>query len=157
MDLGISGRAAVITGGAGGMGMETARLLLGEGVRVLLTDLDGDELATTADLLGGTDDTLQTVVADLTSMDGARAIQDATDWDIDILVHTAGVTGAKGDPLADIAYGFAVARFRRKIQAELCHARLATLAKALCGAVLVVLSPLSNVASAIMHQLRPVS
>lgn len=103
MDLGISGRSAVITGAAGGMGMETARLLLDEGVRVLLTDLDGDELATTADLLGGTGDTLQTVVADLTSMDGARAIQDATDWDIDILVHTAGVTGAKGDPLADIS------------------------------------------------------
>ena len=103
MDLGISGRSAVITGGAGGMGLETARILLDEGVRVLLTDIDADQLATTAKILGGESDRLKTVVADLTDASGAEKVKGATDWDIDILVHTAGVTGAKGDPLRDIS------------------------------------------------------
>ena len=31
MDLGITGRSAVVTGGAGGSGLETARILLEEG------------------------------------------------------------------------------------------------------------------------------
>ena len=47
-------------------------------------------------------DRVRSVVADLTSQAGADKVRDATDWDIDILVHTAGVTGAKGDPLRDI-------------------------------------------------------
>ncbi len=34
MDYGIRGKAAVITGADSGMGRETARQLLGEGVRV---------------------------------------------------------------------------------------------------------------------------
>ncbi|MDX1531342.1 MAG: SDR family oxidoreductase [Rhodothermales bacterium] len=102
MDLRISGRSAVITGAAGGIGRETARALLDDGVRLLLTDIDEDELAESAEQLGGESDTVKTVVADLSSQAGADKIRDAVDWDIDILVHTAGVTGAKGDPLRDI-------------------------------------------------------
>ncbi len=105
MDLQISGRSAVVTGAAGGMGLETARLLRQEGVRVLMTDLDADELALSVELvesdgLGG--DGLRSVVADLGSQSGAHAVRHAVDWDLDILVHTAGITGAKGDPLTDI-------------------------------------------------------
>ncbi len=103
MDLGIEGRAAVVTGAAGGMGMETARLLLDEGARVLLTDKNEGELRLTAKLLGGESDRLRTVVADLVSQAGADAVKAATAWDVDILVHTAGITGAKGDPLRDIS------------------------------------------------------
>ena len=102
MDLQIEGRAAVVTGAAGGIGLETARLLLDDGVRVVMTDLDGDELATSVEMLGGVSDRLRSVVADLTSQSGADKIRGAVDWDVDILVHTAGVTGAKGDPLRDI-------------------------------------------------------
>ena len=101
MDLGISGRTAVITGAAGGMGMETARLLLDEGVSVVLTDIDGDELGTTVKVLGGASDRLRSVVADLANKEGAEALHEAA-GDVDILVHTAGITGAKGDPLTDI-------------------------------------------------------
>lgn len=102
MDLGISGRTAVITGAAGGIGMETARVLLDDGARVLLTDIDESELNLTLNLLDGESDRVRSVVADLTSQAGADKVRDATDWDVDILVHTAGVTGAKGDPLLDI-------------------------------------------------------
>jgi NAD(P)-dependent dehydrogenase (short-subunit alcohol dehydrogenase family) len=101
MDLQIKGRAAVITGAAGGMGLATARFLLDEGVNLLLTDLDEDQLNESVDKLDG-GDRVRSVVADLTSQAGADNVRDATEWDIDILVHTAGVTGAKGDPLRDI-------------------------------------------------------
>ena len=37
MDLGIKGRRAIVTGGSSGIGFETARQFLEEGVRVLIT------------------------------------------------------------------------------------------------------------------------
>jgi NAD(P)-dependent dehydrogenase (short-subunit alcohol dehydrogenase family) len=36
MDLGIRNRRAIVTGGGSGIGYETARLLLEEGVRVII-------------------------------------------------------------------------------------------------------------------------
>ena len=103
MDLKISGRTAVLTGAAGDMMLETAKILQGEGCKLVLTDIDADELAAAAGKLGDTD--VVTVVADLSEMSGATAVADAVDeagWTADILVHGAGVTGAKGDPLDDI-------------------------------------------------------
>ena len=37
MDLGIKGKRAIVTGGSSGIGFETARQFLDEGVRVLIT------------------------------------------------------------------------------------------------------------------------
>jgi NAD(P)-dependent dehydrogenase (short-subunit alcohol dehydrogenase family) len=101
MDLGIADRRAIVTGAAGGIGLETARLLLEDGAAVLLTDLDADELATSVEMLADHGDRVSSVVADLTDPSGVQALRDAA-GDVDILVHTAGVTGAKGDPLDDI-------------------------------------------------------
>ena len=94
MDLGISGRRALVTGGSGGLGRATAALLLEEGVEVVLTDLDADALAEVAAGLGGA----TAIGADLTDVDDVRRLADRA-GDVDILVHAAGVTGAKGDPL----------------------------------------------------------
>ncbi|WGH78986.1 SDR family NAD(P)-dependent oxidoreductase [Jannaschia ovalis] len=103
MDLNIKGRTAVISGAAGDMALETAKILQGDGCNLVLTDIDDGELSEAAAKLG---DGVVTVVADLTSQDGAdkvaKAVSDAG-WQADILVHAAGVTGAKGDPLADIS------------------------------------------------------
>ena len=44
MDLGIKGRRAIVTGGASGIGYETARQFLEEGVRVLITGRNGEKL-----------------------------------------------------------------------------------------------------------------
>ena len=44
MDLGISGKTAVVTGGAGGMGRHITKLLLEEGVQVVMVDKDAGEL-----------------------------------------------------------------------------------------------------------------
>ena len=47
-----AGRCAVITGGANGIGAETARQLVGRGWRVVLVDVDEPALAASADALG---------------------------------------------------------------------------------------------------------
>lgn len=101
MDLQIANRKALITGAAGGMGEATARLLLDEGVTPILTDIDGVRLTETVNRLGG-GNRITTVVADLTTDEGAEAVKQAA-GDIDILVHTAGITGAKGDPVTDVS------------------------------------------------------
>lgn len=102
MDLGIADRRAVVTGAAGGIGLEAARLLLEDGATVLLTDIDADELETTVQMVARHGDRVRSAVADLTTDEGAEAVRAAAGGPVDILVHTAGVTGAKGDPLTDI-------------------------------------------------------
>ncbi|KIT15250.1 SDR family NAD(P)-dependent oxidoreductase [Jannaschia aquimarina] len=102
MDLQIEGRTAVLTGAAGDMMLEAAKILEGEGCNIVLSDIDEDELNEAAAKLGGG---VVTVVADLTEQDGADKIAKAVadkGWEADILIHGAGVTGAKGDPLDDI-------------------------------------------------------
>jgi len=100
MDLGLKDRVALITGAAGGIGLATARLLAEEGVKLVLTDREQDALQqSTARLVGdplliAADMTRQAEVDDLVRQAEARFGQ------VDIVVHTAGVTGAKGDPLA---------------------------------------------------------
>jgi NAD(P)-dependent dehydrogenase (short-subunit alcohol dehydrogenase family) len=96
MDLGIKGRRALITGGAGTIGKHTARLLIEEGVTVTLTDIDEDEVKETAKELGGG---TEGIAADLASSSGAKEFAAKVTGKPDILVHAAGVTGAKGDPL----------------------------------------------------------
>ena len=49
MDLGIKGRRAVVTGGSSGIGFETARQFLEEGVRVLITGRNGEKLTRRAE------------------------------------------------------------------------------------------------------------
>ena len=44
MDLGIAGRACVVTGGSRGIGLATARMLRAEGAKVLLVGRDAGRL-----------------------------------------------------------------------------------------------------------------
>ncbi|GGJ89360.1 SDR family NAD(P)-dependent oxidoreductase [Pseudomonas matsuisoli] len=101
MNLGIEGRVALITGASGGIGLATAKLLAEEGVKLALTDLDEGQLnvARECDELRGCS---FAVAADMTrqdQVDGLVAKAIAHYGKIDIVIHTAGVTGAKGDPL----------------------------------------------------------
>jgi len=43
MDLGLTGKIAIITGGASGMGACVARMLAEEGVRVVLADIQAEK------------------------------------------------------------------------------------------------------------------
>jgi 2-hydroxycyclohexanecarboxyl-CoA dehydrogenase len=51
MDLGLKDKVAVLTGGASGLGLETARYLVREGCAVLLADLNEHTLAAASDEL----------------------------------------------------------------------------------------------------------
>src|SRR6516162_3811742 len=51
MDLGIKGRRAIVTGGGSGIGFETARQFLEEGVRVLIAGRTADKIIKARDEL----------------------------------------------------------------------------------------------------------
>ncbi len=99
MELGIEGRTALVTGGDSGIGWHTARRLLDEGVRVVISDLKQDELDQAAAKLDAPDDALFAFAADVTNLDSLAAFERKVSeavGDIDILVQAAGVTGAQG-------------------------------------------------------------
>ena len=92
MDLGIKGRRAIVTGGSSGIGYETARLFLEEGVRVLITGRNADKLARARDALakGGE---VHALAADMSNeADVKRVVDTATEklGGVDILINNAG-------------------------------------------------------------------
>jgi len=99
MDLGITGKTALITGADSGIGWETARILLAEGATVVLSDVDQESLDASAAKLEAPEGRLFAFAADVTSTESVQALQtrvaDAV-GDIDILVQSSGVTGAQG-------------------------------------------------------------
>ena len=97
----LAGRVAVVTGGASGIGLATARALAAEGANVVVADLDQSKVDEVADELGGADRAAG-VVVDVTD---EAAVADAVDravlafGGIDLLVNNAGITraGSLGD------------------------------------------------------------
>jgi 3-oxoacyl-[acyl-carrier protein] reductase len=94
MDMGIKGRAAVVTGGSRGIGRATARQFLEEGVRVMISGRNAETLERTrAELATATGGEVHATVADMTKeADIARLIDAAKQrlGTIDILVNNAG-------------------------------------------------------------------
>jgi len=102
MDLQIKGKTALITGAAGEIGLATAMALAADGAELFLTDTDEDALDTSAaEVADQTGVRATTMVADLTKQADAAALVEKANVSggIDICVHAAGITGAKGDPL----------------------------------------------------------
>jgi NAD(P)-dependent dehydrogenase (short-subunit alcohol dehydrogenase family) len=95
MDLELSGQAAIITGGAGGIGFATARSLAAEGVNPVLVDQDGPGLEKAVGQLHEAGARAAAVAADLGTeagaVEGMRAALAACDVPVSILVHTAGI------------------------------------------------------------------
>ena len=88
----LDGKVAIVTGSARGIGRATAELLVEQGARVVINDLDGDVAKQTAAEIGG-----ETAVfaGDLTKADAPQQLVDtAIDaWGrLDILVNNAGYT-----------------------------------------------------------------
>ena len=106
-------KRVVITGGAGGIGVETARTFLEHGAHVLLVDVDAERLAAAREALG--EIRVFTLVSDLATpaacveiMEGAKPVY--------ALVHLAGVF--ERDPLLSDEHGV----WDRAIAANLTNA-----------------------------------
>lgn len=99
MDLGMSGRRALVTGADSGIGFETARRLLAEGATVVITDIEQEKLDTAAAQLNAPEGTLHGFAADITDTESVQALAEhvlAAVGGIDILVQAAGIRGAAG-------------------------------------------------------------
>lgn len=95
----LAGRAAIITGGASGIGAATARRFIAEGASVLIADLDLDAGSALADDLGERAAFLQVDVSQEEQI--AAMVLEATDrfGSLDVLFSNAGFGGALG-PIA---------------------------------------------------------
>jgi 3-oxoacyl-[acyl-carrier protein] reductase len=88
-----AGRTAVITGGASGLGLATARRIIAEGGKVALWDLNPETLAAAAKDIGAA----HIHALDVSKPDAVEAAAAQTAQvlgKIDILVNSAGITGA---------------------------------------------------------------
>ena len=90
MDLGLSGRACVVTGASRGIGRETARMLCAEGASVLLVARGVEELDEAAAACGGRAEALVLDVTDRDAGERIVAAADAAFGKLDVLVNNAG-------------------------------------------------------------------
>jgi 3-oxoacyl-[acyl-carrier protein] reductase len=103
MDLDLRDRVCVVTGGSSGIGLATARLLLGEGARVAIVGRDEGRLRSAVAELSSPEDRLAAIPLDVTEPDAAphllAAVEDlfGAPWG---LVNSAGTS--KVIPLEEI-------------------------------------------------------
>ena len=101
----LSGKTAVVTGGASGIGYETARRFLGEGARVLIGDYNAEAGAAAVEGLAaaGFDGRVAFLRADVTEEADVAALMAeavATFGGLDVVFNNAGIAGAIG-PLVE--------------------------------------------------------
>ena len=84
-----AGKRIVITGGAGGIGVETARTMLAHGAHAILVDIDADGLARARDVLGTA--RIGTLQSSLDTPDACATALDAAGGPVAALIHLAGV------------------------------------------------------------------
>lgn len=90
----LTGRTAVVTGGAQGLGFAIARRFLAEGARVVIADLDIDVTRAAAAQLGG-GDVAAAECCDVTSAEQVQNLIDAAVQRfgrLDVMVNNAGIT-----------------------------------------------------------------
>ena len=93
-----SGRVAVVTGGASGIGLAVAERLAAAGMRLVLADIDEKQLAHAADMLGeqgGEVRTVRTDVSDPAQVAELKATATA-DGQVALLMNNAGREGGGG-------------------------------------------------------------
>lgn len=103
MNLQITGKTAVVTGGDSGMGFATAKILASEGANIVLSDMTHEELEKAAEEVRKhaiQNNSVISISADLTKNDEVlqlSALVKEKFGGADILVHCAGIRGAAGD------------------------------------------------------------
>lgn len=96
MDLGLRGKSALITGGASGLGKETAATMAAEGVRVMIADVNPATLESACKELRNAGAEVDAVAIDVRVMASCQAAVAATIaryGALDILVNSAGIGG----------------------------------------------------------------
>jgi NAD(P)-dependent dehydrogenase (short-subunit alcohol dehydrogenase family) len=90
----LDGKVAIVTGGASGLGLGTARALAARGARVVLLDIDEDAVTGAAASIGGDAMGLAADIADRAAVDAAvgRVVEHA--GSVDVVVANAGIVGA---------------------------------------------------------------
>lgn len=92
----LTGRSAMVTGAAGGIGSAVAKALAAAGAAVLVTDVDADAAAAVAEKIagdGGTADSFALDVRDRAAAgDAAERAASLADGKLHIVVNNAGVT-----------------------------------------------------------------
>ena len=96
----LSGKSALITGAARGIGLEFARAYLAEGASVTIADINADAAAAAAKALGPKAHAVQMDVTDQASIDAGFAQAIAQMGQLDILINNAALFTAA--PLTDI-------------------------------------------------------
>ncbi len=99
VDLGINGRACIVTGASSGIGLATTRLLVAEGAGVLMVARSRERLDAAAEQAAqGTTGRLAVLAVDVTAADAAQRIGEACAaqfGEADVLVNNAGTTFAR--------------------------------------------------------------
>jgi len=93
----MAGKVCVVTGGAGSIGLASARLLLQEGARVMLVGRNEENLARAAKTLNAGTDSLGTTKANVADTQETQKYihQTVARWGkIDVLFSHAGISGA---------------------------------------------------------------
>ena len=95
----LDGQVAIITGAAGGIGLETAQRFIDEGAKVALVDVAEDGLKEIEDSLGDKDNYMS-IVADVSDEADVKNYVKKTKekfGSVDILFNNAGITGDQTD------------------------------------------------------------
>jgi 3-oxoacyl-[acyl-carrier protein] reductase len=115
MDLGLGGRGYLLTGASRGLGFATARALVDDGARVLISSRSADGVAAAVDELGGAP-AAQGVPADLADPDAAgRLVDEARDR----LGRVDGVLISVGGPAPGTALEVAEEHWRTAFESVL--------------------------------------
>jgi L-fucose dehydrogenase len=119
MDLNLSGKYALVSGGAKGIGSAIVKSLAGEGVNVAIIDIDNEASECLNNDLINDGCNFLSIQADLTDQDACfRSIIETLEWStgkLDILVNNAGVNDS-----VDLTAG--PEKFQMSLERNLIHA-----------------------------------